>query len=259
MVALACLALPLILFGCTLKDQNGDPITVGEIVGSNDLTVPKYLSDADLICREEPGNKPCYCMACENKTSYSFLGWLFNYYDSNLAGGNCSIAPCNQTDYAEIVQSDNDTQMRSFMMGMGQSFVSTGNANLYCNYTMQLATKWMKGTDGSPPRVPMVSRATCYLQRNALPLYIYYTEGKEISQVRTQEIADSFQGADAGPAIVTTEVWLNSSNDADVASVKQQIHSLRTCEKCLVVLAVKPNDYIALYKILGVPPNGIDH
>jgi len=244
--------------GCVLQDQNGNPI---ETVSGGDMTVPKYLNDSELICQGIPGNKPCYCMACSNKTSYGFLGlgWLVGYYDSNLQGGNCSISKCNETDYEEIVESDNSTQMRVFGLGAGQSFVSTGHANLYCNYTLQLATKWMKGTKNSPPRVPQVSRAACWLQRSTLPLYIYYTEGKAIDPSRTQEIASAFQAADIGPVFVTTEVWLNSSDDNAISNVKQQLYNIRHfCTKCMTVLAVKPNDYNALYKVIGVPPDGID-
>jgi len=259
MLAFASLALAFMLFGCLLRDQNGDPLN--EFVASSDLTVTKYVPDADLICRELPGDKPCYCMACSNKTSYGPLGigyLLSSFYNSNLRGGNCSISQCNQSDYVGIVQSDNNTQMRVFGLGAGQSFVSGGHANLYCNYTLQIATKWMKGAQGSPPRVPLVSRSACWLERSMLPLYIYYSGGKGISFSRSREIASSFQADNTGPVMLTTEVWLNGSDDSEVASVRQQVDALRMCDKCMVILAVKPNDYGALYKLLGVP-GAIDH
>ncbi len=259
--ALASAALLLALSGCVLYDQNGAKMSAGEFVSGQDLTVPKYLNENELICRELPGNKPCYCMACSNKTSYGPLGLghlLDSFYDNTLVGGNCSISACNESDYQRIVHSDNSTQMRTFMLGAGQSFVSSGKASLYCNYTLQLATKWMKGGDGAPPNVPLAGRAACLLQRSMLPLYIYYTEGKAIDPARTRDIANAFEAADAGPVFVTTEAGLNSSNDNDVASVKQQVRELARCDKCLTVLAVKPNDYDALYKVLGVPPDGID-
>jgi hypothetical protein len=221
------------------------------------MTVPKYLNAAELDCRELPGSKPCYCMSCSNRTSYGFLGlWhlLGKYYDSNLQGGNCSIRACNETDFETIVSSDNTTQMRVFGLGAGQSFVSTGRANLYCNYTLQLATKWMKGSENSPPRVPEVSRSACWLQRSILPLYIYYTEGKAIDPARTQDIASAFEAADSGPVFITTEVWLNSSDDNAVSGVKQQLYNIRHfCTDCMAVLAVKQNDYNALYKVIGPP------
>ena len=214
----ACALLALVAFsGCTLKDQEGNDISASDRISSQDLTVPKYSDPGQEICREIPGNKPCYCMACTNTTSYGLLGLghLFSaFYDSSLAEGNCSISPCNVSDYYEIVHENNDTQMRTFALGAGQSFASTGMANLYCNYSLQFATKWMKGGDGVSPRVPLPSRAKCWLDRSTLPIYIYYTGGKGIDPATTYKIAQAFNAADVGPALITTEVGWSGSDAA---------------------------------------------
>lgn len=259
-VALFACALALIaLFGCTLKDQEGNPLGTNDIISGQALTVPKYADPGKEICRELPGNKPCYCMACTN-TSYSgAFAWLLkSFFDNTLVGGTCAISPCNVSDYYEIVHEKNDTQMRTFALGAGQSFASTGMANLYCNYSLQLATKWMKGGDGVSPRVPLASRAKCWLERSTLPIYIYYTGGMKIDPARTGEIAQAFNAADAGPALITTEVGWDGLDAASASLIKQQLLAIDSCDKCLTVLAVQPGDYHALASIMGVPGN-LDH
>jgi len=253
------LALLLASFGCVLLDQQGHPIGTADMVSQKPVTVAKYVNQADLTCKEMTGAQPCYCMACTNKTSYSgFFSWLFNYYDSTLVGGNCSIAGCNLSDYDRIVTSDSSTQMRTFALGSGQSFVSTGNANLFCNYSLQLATKWMKGGAGAAPRVPQASRAACWLERSMLPVYIYYGNGAAIDPARTGQIAQAFNAADSGPVMLTTEVAWDSADSAQVAGVRGQVLAIDSCDKCLTVLAVKPGDTEALYSVMGMPGN-LDH
>jgi len=241
-----------LLSGCVLMDQDGHAIGAGDKLGQNALAVPKYVDNADLICKEMAGDKPCYCMTCTNKTSYSgFFAWLFGYYDNTLVNGTCGVYSCNMSDYNKTVSGDNTTQMRSFALGSGQSFVSSGTANQYCNYSLQMSVKWMKGNAGSLPAIPQASRAACWLQRSMLPLYIYYTDGKNIDPVRTGKIAQAFAGA--GPVIITTEAGWDGTNLTAAMLVKEQVKAIDSCDKCLTVLAVKPNDYQALYNTMGVP------
>ena len=253
--ALLLAAALLMLPGCALTDQAGHEITIDDRFTAKPLVVAKYLTDRkDLICKELDVQKPCYCFTCKNNTDLK-IPLLSKSYDHTLVGGTCSAAYCNQDDYIDYVNNLNSVEMRTFMLGSGQSFVSGGNAGLYCDYTLQLATKWMRGSAGRPPMVPLADRTYCWLGRDMLPLYIYYTGGKEIDPARTAEMAQAFNAADAGPAIITTEAgWDGTDNDA-VGKVKNQIEAMQTCKKCIKVLAVKPSDYTAVYNILGVPGN----
>ena len=247
----------LMLSGCVLRDQDDHPIGSSDLLGQSSLAVPKYIDKADLICKEMAGNKPCYCMTCTNKTKYdgaTLLGSLLNrFYDNTLVNGTCGVYSCNISDYQEIVQVDNAKQMRSFALGSGQSFVSSGMASLYCNYSLQMSVKWMKGSESSPPAIPQSSRAICFMERSMLPLFIYYTNGKNIDPTRTGKIAKAFNDTGVGPAIITTEAGWDGADLAAADLVKEQVKAIDSCDKCLTVLAVKPNDYQALYNTMGVP------
>lgn len=244
------------LSGCTLYDQEGNYIGTSDKITPQPLTVPKYADPGQEICKEVAGDRPCYCMACQNKSSHrGFWAWLGGYYDNTLSGGNCSIAACNIEDYYGMVEDNGNVQMRTFALGAGQSFVSSGIAGQYCNYSLQFATKWMKGGEGAPPRVPQASRAACWLERSMLPIFIYYTGGKAIDPARTAQIAKAFNDADVGPAIITTEAVWDGSDTSSAALVRQQILAMDACDKCLKVLAIRQNDYSALYNVLGMPGN----
>ena len=256
MVFASALAL-LLLSGCA-------SIPASERLVKTAVTVPKYANPADpssFVCLEVPGDKPCYCMFCENKTSWlsSASAWYkpWTWFDTTLEKGSCRFEECNQTIFADSLSANDNLQSRVFMVGQGPSFSSTDAANLYCNYSLQLATKWMIGGRGVAPGVPAKERAACWLAQNILPLYIYYTNGTAIDPVRTGEIAQALDGA--GPALVTTEVNFNSSNPAAVAAVKGQIEAIHnSCSKCLTVLAVKSGDTQALQKIFGMPGEATD-
>jgi len=253
--ALVLAAVLLVAPGCALKDQEDHAIAINDRFTSKPLVVPKYLPDRkDLLCLEINDSKPCYCFTCKNNTGLK-IPLLASSYDHTLVGGACNATYCSQDDYEYFVNKSEDIEMRTFMLGSGQSFVSGGAAGLYCNYTLQLATKWMKGSEGKPPAVPLADRAYCWLGRGMLPLFIYYTGGKEISAAKTSEIAQALNAADAGPAMMTTEAGLNGSDDIQVGEVKAQIEAMQACKKCIKVLAVTSNGHTALYSILGVPGN----
>ena len=251
----------MMLSGCVLMDQDGHAIGAGDTLGQNALAVPKFVDKADLICKEMAGTRPCYCMTCTNQTRYNgttLIGSLLNsFYDTTLVNGTCGVYSCNISDYNETVH-DSKTQMRTFALGSGQSFVSGGMANLYCNYSLQMPVKWMKGGEGAPPAIPQASRAVCWLERSMLPVFIYYTDGKSIDPARTGKMAQAFNDAGVGPAIITTEAGWDGANTTAAALVKEQIKAIDSCDKCMTVLAVKPNDYQALYNTIGVPGGSID-
>jgi hypothetical protein len=184
-------------------------------------------------------------MFCYNETS-STLGFTF---DPTLKGGKCALSYCNMSTYYDSIEDSNDgLQARMFMVGQGPSFYSADRANLYCNYTMQLSVKWMVGRNG-PPEIPAGTRAARCLERNILPLYIYYTDGTFIDPVRTGEIAANL--STAGPVMITTELAYDSSDANTLARVKGQIIAIKqNCPKCMSVLAVKSGDEDGVKKIL---------
>ncbi|VVC01442.1 Uncharacterised protein [uncultured archaeon] len=248
----------LLLFGCTyVGNPYGGGINASDLLNTTQSSLPAYNSGSDMICNELNDTQPCYLMVCQNSTYWlaDLLG-LNSWFDTTLEDGECRFDKVNLTEYQELANdsADNST-IRVFMMGFGPSFTSTDKANTYCNYSLQLATKWMKGGAGAPPPVPDTRRAICWLQRNTLPVYMYYTGGQDIDPAQTLKIAEAFDGNDTGPALLTTEINLDSSKPADVQAVREQIRALDECDGCLTVLAVRAGDESALQQILGSPPS----
>jgi len=243
-----------LLSGCVLRDASGNLIADNDTLKSKDVTIG--LS-ADKVCNEAGGPLSCKCMFCENKTSWipALIPFLQPYFDSTLYKGECRLEDCN----AEIFMSKASTsgyyysynvRPRFFMFGTGPNFISNDRANLYCEYTLQLATKWI-GTYDNPPRIPSENRAACWLERDTIPIYIYNTGGTAIDPQRTLEIASMFDANDTGPVMLTTELGLNSTNASQIAAVKSQILALDNCTSCITVLAVQPWDTKALDEIFG--------
>ena len=250
-------ALLLSMYGCVYV---GDPSNNGQIadadkLGTTTSSLPQYNNQADMICEGLNVSDPCYLMVCKNSSWLIDMSWLSSWFDTTLVDGKCSFEAVNSSSFQDLLlnKEDNST-IRSFMVGFGPSFTSTDKANQYCNYSLQIATKWMKGGAGAPPAVPNTDRAKCWLDRNTLPVYIYYTNGMAIDSVQTGKIAKAFDDAGVGPAIITTEIDFNSSDPIAVQNVTRQISAIHdNCEQCLTVLAVKSNDTHALKEILGDP------
>lgn len=251
------LAAAFLFFGCTLAIPQSEQLTLKK-------SAPEYSQPSEYVCQEVDSVVPCSCMMCEKKYPWTaeLLPFLKDWFDGSLKGGTCGFENCNAETYFDTLADKGDQLLsRTFMYGFGPSFASADAANLYCDYTLQLATKWMQGKTG-PPRVPIAGRAMCWLDRNILPLYIYYTGGQFIDAGRTAQIAKAFDNADvgfasakgAGPVMITTEAEFDSSDDAAVAAVRAQVAAIKNnCDKCLTVLAVKSGDTAALEKILGPP------
>ncbi|MCX8194957.1 MAG: hypothetical protein N3G22_02515 [Candidatus Micrarchaeota archaeon] len=214
---------------------------------------PEFPPDRNqLICKDADGPQPCWCFFCENKTSwYNIFSFLSDYFDATLVKGNCSIVSCNVSQANATLTKNDNIQLRVVAVGAGPSFVSADKANRYCNQSLQFAVKWMKGSY-TAPRVPNASRAECWLRRNTLPIFIYYTNSTYISADTTIKIAKEFErDGGVGPVLVTNEINFNSSSDPQLRAVRAQIIALDSCKKCLTVLAVKSGDYNALEKLLG--------
>ena len=219
---------------------------------STDLTVAKYADASDpnsVVCKEVEGDKPCWCMLCQNHTTFlSRIPLLSSIFGPSLKQGDCWFKECNYKSYNDVVTALANDNVESalfprvLMFGAGPSFSSTALATRYCGYSLQIATKWMIGKNNLPPVPPSSSRAECWLDRDILPLYIYYTAGKTIDAQATQKIAERLdtdsKGNKVGPVMVTTELAFDGTDPVAVGKVKEQITELRKCKKCLVVLAI---------------------
>jgi len=244
----------LLLAGCVIYDyRTGQPISDLQKLGVTNHTINMSVSN---ICSELPGTSPCSCMVCKNVSQYSgLLSFLNLFYDANLKSGECRFDNCNASVFLDLVNKSGDTLPRSFMIGNGPSFASTASAFSYCNNSLQLAVKWMKApAQGMVPKNQSPARAACWLERDVLPLYIYYTNGSKIDPAWMGAFAKSLNDNGAYPALVATEVNFNLSDPAAVSNVKQQIVQIKqNCPKCLSVLSVSSGDYNATNAVLSDP------
>lgn len=254
--ALLALAAALILLSGCATMPSPDP---QDRFGMRDISVHKYAAaPEDEVCAELDEPEPCGMLLCKNETNFisANVPFLADFFDTTLEGGECEFKKCNSSTFKDKVgNSVDEWWVRSFMLGVGPGFAPTDRANLYCNYSLQLATRWLNG-QGAAPTAPDPGRAACWLERNILPLYIYNTEGEAIDPVATAEMAAKFGsgsgGEDVGPAIFTTEVNYDSNDPAALNNVIEQLHAIHdNCEKCIVVLAVKSGDIDGVSKVLG--------
>lgn len=197
------------------------------------------FTGATADCEGIGGPTPCTCLVCQNR-SVPF----YSFTDMSLKGGSCSFVPCNSSIFAGLIDNGEDNKFPSrFLLGQGASFSEFKRANQYCNNSLSLSVKWMVGSNGEPPKTPATQRAECFLDRNVIPLYIYYTNSSAIRQNVATEIGAALGAAD-GPAIVTTEINFNSSDPAIRSEVKAQILAYKAaCPKCLVALSPKDMDW----------------
>ncbi|MFA6489063.1 MAG: hypothetical protein WCT52_00095 [Candidatus Micrarchaeia archaeon] len=254
LLLIALLALAVLSAGCVLYDyRTGDTISNLEKMG---ITNQSVNLTPDNICAPLNVEKPCFCMVCKNDTHwYNVLSFLGSWFDADLKGGECRFDACNMTTFTELLESDGDDQPRAFMIGHGPSFASTASAFPYCNFSLQMATKWMKSpAQGATPRTQNPARAACWLERNVLPVYMYYTNGSAISPSWMGTFARSLHDNDAYPSLIVTEINFNSSDLSAMSNVKQQIVQIKqNCPGCLSVLGVRSGDSYAVNEILSDP------
>ena len=210
----------------------------------------------------------CECMVCRNST------FLFGIFTS-FVGGDCKfIAPCDQRTfemYSDPQQTTNYT-LRQFMIGAGPSFADFGAANSYCYNKLSMAVHWLVGGENRPYSLPSAQRAICMLDKGVIPVYVLYSNGKDINRGRTKEIAEILRyearevtmgrvcGA-VGPTIVTTEIDFNGTDPAVIDKVVEQIHAINEgCNdlsknppeiNCFVAVAPKMGDTAALDAVMG--------
>ncbi len=210
----------------------------------------------------------CTCMICRNST------FLFGVFTS-FVGGDCKfITPCDQNTfemYSNPQQTKNYT-LRQFMIGAGPSFADFGAANSYCYNKLSMAVHWLVGAENRPYSLPSAERAMCMLDKGVIPVYVLYSDGKNIDPDSTREIA-AILGHEAmdvtmgrvcgavGPTIVTTEIDFNSTDPAVIDRVVEQIHAINEgCNdfsktppeiNCFVAVAPKMGDTKGLDAVMG--------
>jgi hypothetical protein len=260
-IILLTLVVFLFIFGC-IKNVSG-PSKYGEDYVSK---LDKYaIYDPAII--EECKLGECKCFSCKNETS--FFG-----FTKSLVGGSCRfISNCtNDKFYSLMNQSDTayvDEGPWQFMIGQGYSFSDFGDANPWCGNRLDMAVHWLVGTNDTPYPDADADRAMCMLDKGIIPVYVLYSDSKNVDPTATYSIASTLGkggklGNPVGPVIITTEIDFNSSDPEVVDNVTKQIDNINSaCDNsrpgtdpenwkinCMVALAPKMGDYEAVKTIL---------
>ncbi len=237
-----------------------------EVVGSGyrNLVNPEFLEQIDGSCS---------CVVCSNNED------IF-YVRTNLVGSNCYVDPnCNISTALDYINEEKtpDLTIRQFMLGQGSTISEFAEATPYCAYSLSMSVQWLVGSTLEPYTLPEIDRATCLLSADVIPVYVLYSEGKNIDLERAREIGkklgqegdESILGAftsdTVGPNIVFAEVEFNEENAFEVA---QQIEAIdegcgndRTKEEglnCWVGVAPKFGDLVALEKVMSLVGDKVD-
>lgn len=218
-------------FGCV-----GEELDAGTKKMIKELKPKNFnLNSGDDIQDYPPG--VCMAMVCKRKIPI-FPFSLF--FDNSLVNGKCEFKECDETCYSEYAKLGKEEEIRLFMFGAGHSFLSFSDANLYCNNSMKMSVKWLAGSEYTKYPIPQRSRAECLLDKNIIPVYILYSNSKNIDAERAGKIAENLNSA--GPVILVSESELDNSNPAHYALVKKQIIAMKTnCPDCLIALGLKLN------------------
>jgi hypothetical protein len=191
----------------------------------------------------------CVCLACKNQTSW------FGFRNS-FAGGTCTfVQNCSQDVFDSLINGSmvsTDNMPRPFMIGQGYTFTDFADANGWCGNRLDMAVQWLVGTNETNYTLPDESRAQCFLQYDVMPVYVLYSNSQSINVPVTAQIAGLLKNA--GPVIITTEMDFNSSSQADVVNVSEQVLAIDSaCDNertgpeekihCFVALGVTMGDY----------------
>ncbi|MCX6768877.1 MAG: hypothetical protein NTY83_03515 [Candidatus Micrarchaeota archaeon] len=107
----------------------------------------------------------------------------------------------------------------------------------------QKPVKWLdtqNSVDDFYP-LPDPGRASCFLEKGDIPVYILYSGGRSVSSVRAVEIAALFNGK--GPVVITTEMGFDSSDHLTGSAVEEQARRMKlACPNCLIALAPRLGD-----------------
>jgi hypothetical protein len=207
------------------------------------------------VCKEGV----CRAFVCANNTNVLCKGWDFAGFSCpfrSLRGGNCSFYQFKDgqafEDFSKGLQGDsslkNKLGFRGFMVGMGSTFGDFANANRYCSNRLDMTVKWLVGNKTVVYQAPDAARAGCFLGENVIPLYILYSDSKNVDVVQSEKIAKTLAGTvpggeRVGPAIITSEMDFDSSDIKVKDAVKAQVIAMRkACKDCIIALAPKMGD-----------------
>lgn len=227
----------LLLFGCTDLEnyyaEEGKDITRTEPI------------DMDNLISCDPTDQDCICMVCENSDSFEFTNPFNRFYSIDLREGECRFeTDCTEEKFLEISTPDLENflfgqeQVRFFMLGQGSNFAEFADANRYCNNSLRLAVRWLYSIEGFEYPAPQHERAECFLEKDALPMYLLYSEGEAMDVSRAAYIASQFQ--ESGPVILTSEFDFDPSNFTQLNDALDQAIAMKSsCPDCLIAIAPK--------------------
>ncbi len=285
MLLAALLALGMLLFAGCLSQVNGND----KFNDSNNPTVYKY-SRYVLNKTIDPSIDPlapCTAMMCskEQASETSFFKKLFGggVLEFTLNNSNCQFIRTNTTQYADIINTSISSKSggvncnltnpltgkleeklcspRYFMLGQGSNAPDYARAQMYCSGQLKMPVSWAipNSTTGKLDKNVSPTRLACYLERDQMPVVVWYSQGKWMNTEEYKKLAASFNKPSdtpsiTGPVMLTTEAFLdptmpdsaNANNprilnfNALDATASQLRMIKQNCPKCLSVLALKP-------------------
>lgn len=208
------------------------------------------MFDPDYYGECEVGT--CTAFVCE-RGDPGILERVLGLNTRSLVGGSCSFDQNFDQERQNELWEDDTLDSQPFRIGQGPTFVDFSHANRYCGNKLNLAVKWLHGKQGNPYPLPDPSRATCFLERGIMPMYILYSDGLSISSSTARTIAESFR--DKGPVIIVSEMDYDSSNEDNINNVKDQIINMKSaCPNCLIAYGVNMSDHNALQSLNDTSP-----
>ncbi|MBI5223305.1 hypothetical protein HY990_02690 [Candidatus Micrarchaeota archaeon] len=256
LIFLSLAILTFFLFGCTgISDGAG---------GYRDQYLRGLKSVSINHTNEEMCvNGNCTCLVCSNGSA--FFGFL-----TSMAGGSCHFeTQCNEQTFQTLstLTPTSTATLRQFMIGQGTDFGDFAAANTYCSNRLSMAVQWLVGGDGISYKLPDASRALCMLDRGTMPIYVLYSEGKNLEPSRVGQIAHvlGYEGGSVsrgftsdghvGPVIITTEIDFTASNASNPIFRQQLIDQINqidaNCQNDRTSSPPKINCFIALAPRMG--------
>ncbi|MCL6089056.1 MAG: hypothetical protein M1530_02725, partial [Candidatus Marsarchaeota archaeon] len=293
----ALVILPLILLslfllssGCLVRVEPSDRLSAEP--GSVVYNFSRYTNPS--LYSELAGPTPCSCMVC-SKEKPSWTKYVLNvllpgrWLEFSLTNSTCQFVSCNASIAAGLFegyavsgsQNCNITnplsgqaeakvcEPRFFMLGQGASAGEYAAAQTYCSGQLKMPVLWAvpNSTTGKLDRNLSSITLACYLERDQMPLVVWYSQGRYINTADYSAFAASFSRPSAspqltGPVMLTTEALLDpyqrespsNSNPSSSASSSApllnfsaldatgaQLRAIKSgCPACLSVLALKP-------------------
>lgn len=270
MSRIIALGLLFIIFsGCVFQSSNSNTF------------INEYAKDFHKIAAFDPStleqcpDASCLCMVCGkgNGTFSTFIPKI---------GGSCYFDQnCTKDKIDKITYKDKSYAIKTFMIGQGPTGADFSSANQYCAQKLKMSVNWLIGSEYEPYIFPDPNRAVCYISQDVMPIYVLYSNEKQIRSDGAEKIAKRLaegggiatgyrlSNGPVGPVVITTEIDFNKANAAAIAEQVRQID--RGCNNdrganpqrinCLVAVAPKINDVEALDAVmsqLGTDKNKVD-